>query len=1130
MKIIIFIINFLLFFILSAPAYAVGSIIAGALASSFGFGAIATAVIGFGINMVVSSVISKVFAPNLPNQQDQANPGNPTTLPAAGDNKLPVVYGTAYLGGIITDLSISNDNQDLYYVMSLCEVTNTETGGTPDTITFGKVYYGGKLCIFDTTPGNQYKVTGLQDESTSNIQDVSGYINIYLYRNGSYSQTNSNFNAIQVMQASNLVYKWNNEKLMTNAAFAIVQIKYNVDRNITALQQVRFQITNSRKKPGDCFLDYFTSTRYGAAIPVSQIDTASLTTLNNYSDQLINYVTFSGLTQTIKRFEFNGVLDTNNKIMANIQLMANCSDCLVRYNEILSLWSIITQQSTYTVAMNINNSNLISTIQVTPIDTSNAFNIVETKFPDGTQVDSFSSVTYDLAVIKPELLYPNEPVNKQSISLPLTNNNVQAQYITNRLLEAVRDDLQVQCEINYVGLQLEAGDIVTVTNANYGWVAKLFRIMKVTEKISDSGQVTAALSLSEFNPTVYDDKNITAFEEAPNTGLSSPTIFGTVPAPIISTTFPNIANPSFIVNITSSSAGIIQYAEVWYSAFQFPTSNQYIFAGTTAINPNGDPYTNNIAMPDVQLFDIPAGDWYFFVRMVNSLASSNYSLASAKLVWRPRTFQYTEKYLAVAYADNITGTSNFSFSPTNRLYFGLYNTSGTTAPTNPALYNWYLADPAFGTNVYLAYANRQSRKFSFDTDFAAYAAGTGAFVPTTAIEFNPIIWSALNPAGTSPNIIDLDQPTGQVISTGTTTVGTGQVAINNTNDGRLIASLDQFLDFGGASTFTGSAATITVDIYGRVVGFTSPDSFFMTIATFTATSGQTVFTVTRASSYIKDQCLVFRNGLLQNESLYTDTGGATGTVTFGTGVTLNDVIMIISFRAISSGNYYDPTQLTVSTVGASSVVWDVAQMPQQLIRAGDLLTFSNTGTPTTYTVSTVNYGTRTITFTGAITASIGNKIYTYRASGSSYPVFSRWEADLTNATTYTPTTWDFHSGYELPFINGTVVNEQDFDIVNNAITNFPSTTTGRLVIIQFSANNLTTPTGTPQNVVTFTVNGQFTYSFPFTPSALSVYANGALLRPSVDYTEGTNNYVLTTAYDNNTTILLQQTYARAGAA
>jgi len=1128
MKIIVFIINFLLFFILSEPVYAAGSIIAGFIlkgAASWVISAVA-----FGINMVISSVISKVFAPNLPNQQEQPNPGNPTTLPAAGDNKLPVVYGTAYVGGIITDISITTNNQDLYYVLSLCEVTNTETGGTPDTITFGKVYYGGKLCIFSTTAGEEYKVTGLQDESTTLIQDVSGYIDIYFYKNGVNSQVNSGFNATQVMNTAGLTWKWIDGQAMTNCAFAILHIKYNIDRNITALQQVRFQLTNSRKKPGDCFLDYLTSTRYGAAIPVSQIDTASLAVLNTYSDETIQYFNFAGGFSTIKRFEFNGVIDTNQKIMANIQTMANCCDCLVRYNEILSLWSIITQKSTYTVAMDINNSNMISALQVTPIDTSNAFNVVETKFPDGSQVDSFTSVTYDLSIIKPELLYPNEPVNKQSISLNLTNSNIQAQYITNRLLEAVRDDLQVQCEINYVGLQLEAGDIVTVTNANYGWTAKLFRIMKVTEKISDLGQITAALSLSEFNPTVYDDKNITEFQPIPNTGIPSPTTFGTVPAPVVSTTYPAIANPSFSITVTTSSAGIIQYAEIWYSAYQFPTSTQYIFAGTTAVNPNGDPYNNSEVLTPIQLFDIPAGDWYFFTRMVNSIASSNYSLASAKLIWRPQTFQYTEKYLAVAYADNITGTSNFSFTPANRLYYGLYNTSGTTAPTNPALYNWYLADPAFGTTIYLAYANRQSRRFSFDTSVAGYAAGTAAFIPSNAISFPPTIWSALP---STSNIIDLDLPTGQVISTGSTGQNTndGILTVTNTSDGRVIASLDPFLaDYvGTGGTLTVSAGTITIDKFGRVVGVTSPDDFFLTIESFTATSGQTVFTPTsRNAAYITGQDLIFQNGLLLSTSDYTE---SSTTFTLNVGAITGDILTCLSMRAKASSITFINTGLTVSSVASATVTWSSPNLPRQLINAGDKMTFLNTGTPTQYTVSSVNYSTRQITFTTTVTSvSAGAIIYNYRALNASYPVFSRFEADLTATANYTPTTWSFQSGYELVFLNGTAVNEQDYDIVGNSFTNLPSTTTGKLVIIQLSQNNLNTPSGSPQNLVAFTVDGQLTYSFAFVANALNVYANGVLFKNGTDYTEGTNNYTLATAITNITTVLLQQTFARAGAA
>jgi hypothetical protein len=1083
--------------------------------------------LSFALSMIASAVLNKLFAPSPPslaNQQPEPNPGSRAQTPPAGDNKLPVIYGHAWTGGIITDLSITTDNQTLYYVFALSEVTNTETGGTPDNITFGDVYWGGKKCVFDGT--DLTKVVSLLDPSTNESQDISGYMNIYLYKNGSLNPSNTSDNAITIMSASDLTYKWGGDKLMSNCAFAIIKLKYSQSRNLVGLQSTNFELTNARKAPGDCFLDYLSSTRYGAAIPLANIDTASLTALNTYSNATITYTTYDGGSSTMKRFEFNGQLDTAQKIMKNIQSMADCCDCLVKYNEITGLWGVIVQTPTYSVAMNINDSNLIGPISISPIDISNSFNIIETKFPDSTQQDAFNAATFDLAIINPTLLFPNEPVNKQSVSLYLTNNSVTAQYIANRMLEAAREDLQIQCEINYIGLELEAGDIVTVTNTNYGWSAKLFRVMKVVEKFGENGTVTATLSLSEYNPAVYDDKNVTQFTPAPNTGLSSPITFGTVYPPVITAQYPSIVNPAFTIRIQTSSAGISEYANIYYSAYQYPTEDQLIFAGTTEVQPAGVPYVNNTYMPDVQLFNIPAGDWYFFCQMVNNLANSNYSLASTKLIWRPTTFQYTEKYLSVAYADNITGTSNFSLSPTNRLYYGLYNNNSTSSSTNPSDYKWYLADPAFGTNKFLCFINRTGRKFSFDTDFADYASGTGQFVPTTIADFDPRLWSALP---NSSNVIDLDTKTGQVIATGTTTTGTGQVKVSNTQDGQLIASLDQFLDFGGPTTYTGSAATITVDIYGRVVGFTTPDNFYMTIDYFNATSGQTVFSVTRDSTYIQGQCLVFINGLLLSDTEYTDTGGSTGTVTLSTGATLNDIVTIYSMRAISSGNYYDNTHLQVASTSGNDMIWNASAMPYQTINAGDLITFSNSGTPTTYTVSSVNYGTRTITFTGAVTASAGNNIYIYRASGSSYPVFSRFEATLISASSYTPTDWQFNSGYELPFYNGTVVPDADYDIVGNTYTNIPAVSDGLLTIIQFSGNNTTTPTGTMQNVITFTNVGQTFYSFNFTSGALGIYANGVLYEGGVDYTTSTNSYNLTNS-PTESFIIQQQTYARAGAA
>ena len=1010
-----------------------------------GFTLIAAQVTAFAITMVASSIISKAFfSPEQPSGDlsgNSPNLGNRQQVPPATSNKLPVVYGSAWVGGTIVDMSISENNQEIYYVMALSEVTNN--GG--DVITFGDIYYGGKLVTFKP---DGYTVASLTDESTGVVDTtVADKIQIYLYSNGSYSPYNSSTNAISVMSASGLTYTWDNTKLMTNCAFAIIHLTYSQTANVRGIEQTRFQINNARTQVGDCIYDYLTNTVYGAAIPASQVDTASLSELNTYANQSITYTTYSGSTATLPRFQFDGVVDTSRTVMDTLQDMVNCCDALLKYNEITGQWGVIVQKPTYDVAMALDDSNMVSAITVSPMDIAATYNIIECKFPDSSNQDSFNTATFDLAEIDPTLLFPNEPVNKLGYSLPYVNNNVRAQYIANRLLKSAREDLQVQCNINFSGIQLEAGDIVTITNSNYGWVAKLFRINKVIESFGDDGSVTAKLTLSEFNPTVYDDVSITQFTPAPNTGIGDPTFFGTVPAPVISSQQPNSANPSFNVSVTTSSSGITQYAEIWYSAFATPTSSQRIFAGTTAVQSSGNPYNINTVIPDVTLSNIPAGNWYFFSRMVNSLANSSFSPPSTLFAWKPTTAQYNQRWLVVAYADNVTGTTGFTTNPRNKAYYGLANASSSTPITDPTQYTWYAADPTFGTDNYLLFSNRTGRRFSFATGTAGYAATTGTFVPTNTSIYDPSTWSGL-PDGT--NYIDLDHRTGQLTETGTTTVGTGEIRITNNADGKIVASLAPLLDFGGSNTYTASVAKLTIDRYGRVLGFEPPDDFNYTMEQFNATSGQTVFHVTRASTYLINNCFVFKNGVLLDESEYTDTAGSTGNVTLATPATLGDIITIISFRA------------------------------------SNLIT-------------------------------------------GSYNAFSRNVVDLTAVSEYTASGFTLVSGYELLFLNGTVVNDQDYDIIGQTITNFPDLLTGRLTIIQWTPSNLEVPAGTPINEVTNSIIGQDTYPFSYVANALNIYQNGVLLDADTDYTAGFGEYTLANTPTDINQILLQQTFDRTGA-
>ncbi|CAB4150468.1 hypothetical protein UFOVP577_1, partial [uncultured Caudovirales phage] len=326
---------------------------------------------------------------------------------------------------------------------------------------------------------------------------------------------------------------------------------------------------------------------------------------------------------------------------------------------------------------------------------------------------------------------------------------------------------------------------------------------------------------------------------------------------------------------------------------------------------------------------------------------------------------------------------------------------------------------------------------------ANYAAGTAAFVPTQATIFDPTLWAAL-PDGT--NYIDLDHATGQLISTGTTTVGTGEIAISNTNDGKVVASLAQFLDFGGPYTKSASVATLTIDIYGRVVGFEEPDAFYMTIASFTASASQTVFSVTRGTGYITDQCFVFQNGILLDESEYTD---SSTTVTLATGAAAGTGITIISFRSYNSTSGY-------------------------------------------------------------------------------YASFTRTTASLTNASSYTPS--GLVSGFELLFINGTILNEQDYDFVGTNLTNFPNLMTGLLTMIEWSANNLSVPNGNPVNIVANTIIGQVIYPFSYTATSFNLFSNGVLLLQGTDYTTASGYYTLANSPTTINNVMVQQTFARTGAA
>jgi hypothetical protein len=115
------------------------------------------------------------------------------------------------------------------------------------------------------------------------------------------------------------------------------------------------------------------------------------------------------------------------------------------------------------------------------------------------------------------------------------------------------------------------------------------------------------------------------------------------------------------------------------------------------------------------------------------------------------------------------------------------------------------------------------------------------------------------------------------------------------------------------------------------------------------------------------------------------------------------------------------------------------------------------------------------------------------------------------------------------FLNGAVMTEQDYDIVGGVVTNFPSVANGLLTVIQWTPNNLTTPSGDPVNILINTIIGQVSYPFSYATGGFNLYQNGILLLSGTDYTTVSGGYTLTNTPTTSSDLLLQQTFARTGA-
>lgn len=634
------------------PASIIAPIIINALSITSAW---AVAAVTFGVRLLTTAVVSNVIAKRAMSDINKGASGTGTQqignriqLQPATDNKIPVVYGSAFMKPIITDAKISTDQKTMWYVLTFSEAMESDEIGT---LSFGDIYWGDKRLTFDTS--DRTKVVSWTNSDGTVENQPNGLVNIYLYRDGSDRPVNTSSKAYEVLATSEIAEanRWNSSKKMSKLAFAIVKIKYDQEKGITSLPEITAVINNTLVKPGSVIKDYLTNTRYGAGLPLTNINTARLTALDAYSDETISYTpSGGGETQTSPRFRVNGPVDTTKSLLDNLVDLCETCDSWLQWNEQTAQWSVVLNRSVFdddpdgSDIRQINSSNIVGGIDVSPIDLNSTFNSVETQFPNSKIKDQPGYYTIDIAAFPNVQRSPNEPDNRLTIALPYVNNVVQAQYIAARRLLQSREDLVINFTMDYSGIQIDAGDVIGIHHEQYGWgdfsetvsmpYGKLFRVNQVQEGMSEDGSLFARITASEYNDGVYDDSNIDLadFEPELNTGITDPTIVTAPGTPTLSNIDDSAVVPSFEVNTVIAGTGSVVAIEYWFGTAESISNNTYKL--WTTEYPAQGTFFDNGSTVTTKVTGLDAGVYYWRVRAVGTRRKSEFT-SSVNIIWEP---------------------------------------------------------------------------------------------------------------------------------------------------------------------------------------------------------------------------------------------------------------------------------------------------------------------------------------------------------------------------------------------------------------------------------------------------------------------------------------------------------------
>ena len=546
--------------------------------------AIAASIISGGASYVQAKKAAKIA-------KRAAKQGQGLLINSDGTNNfIPVIYGTRRIAGTRVFIATGDDptgdlNGILYLVYVLCE-------GEVDAIT--------DILIDDLpTSDSRFAYTN------------SVLINTFL---GTDVQTaDADFIAAGI--------GWTSEHRLKGLAYITVRLKWNSNAfssipNITALVRgkkvydTRTATTAYSTNPALCIRDYLTNNRYGKGLAAGSIDDSSISAAATFYD---NTVTFWPTGTVGKLFEFNAVIDTEQKILDNLKDMLFCCRGFLPYTN--GVYQLIPDKSASSVFA-FTTSNIVSGISIRGESKEDKYNKVILTFTDPNNNFQENTAIFPDASDTSYLVADNNVELVGDFELPCITNYYAARDLARVFLLRSRNALRCAFNANSDALNLSVGDVVTVTHPTPGFSAKPFQVEELT--INYDG--TCRVSLLEYDSSIYTYDPASEQLSFPDTDLPNPySVVAPTSFVVTETTYLSSDGtlvPEIKITWTASADAFVDYYE-----FEFKKSADTAYQSAIAYQPV---YVNT--------FGVIGTTYNIRVRAVNSLGVTSSFLTSTYTV------------------------------------------------------------------------------------------------------------------------------------------------------------------------------------------------------------------------------------------------------------------------------------------------------------------------------------------------------------------------------------------------------------------------------------------------------------------------------------------------------------------